>query len=125
LDAPFGRPRVRRKGGYAAVHPATIFSALAFGHEVLDVEIHGLHDVIGSDAARLGGYFLNALRFAGLNKANALFSDALLNPERAQFYLSKLPSKATSGRWLHVSWMIRREVLGAPTMLAKPRWEDH
>jgi hypothetical protein len=107
------------KAGHAAGHPATIFSALAFGHEALGIDLHSLPHVAAGAGVGLVSYFLNTLRSAGLEKTNALVRDALLNPERARLLLSKLPEKASSGKWLHLARLIRREILGAPTMLPK------
>jgi hypothetical protein len=105
------------KVGHAVGHTGTILGAIAFGPEVLG--LHGMHAVAVGAAGGAGAYFLNTLRQAGLNKTNALIRDALLNPERARLYLSKLPANADSGKYLGLARMIRRELIGAPVIRPK------
>jgi hypothetical protein len=62
-------------------------------------------------------YLIGTMRAAGMGKTNALVRDALLNPERARVYLSKMPASADSGRFLGLASSIRRQLIGAPINL--------
>jgi hypothetical protein len=59
----------------------------------------------GSAAALYG---LSTLRAAGLSKVDAMFRDALLNPDRARYYLAKSPRKTEAGSLYALSQAVRR-----------------
>lgn len=77
----------------------------------------GLKGALVAGGLEAGGYALGTMRAAGINKVDAMFRDALLNPERARYYLAKIPpgAKPETGPLFALSRAIRRELAGAQT----------
>lgn len=75
----------------------------------------GLHGVALAAAPLATVYGLNKLRSAGLSKEQAMFSDALMNPDRARMYMSKVkPSDPTAAKMLANA--VRREMIATPVV---------
>ena len=63
-------------------------------------------------------YLIKTMRAAGIEKAEDMFRDALLNPERARYYLAKIPAdaKADTSPLFSLSRSIRRGLVMAPVL---------
>ena len=66
-------------------------------------------------------WWIKTMRTAGINKVEDMFRDALLNPERARYYLAKQPpsQKPETGPLYAISRSIRRQLLSAPMLKDK------
>ena len=73
---------------------------------------------IGAGTAA-SAYLLGSFRAAGLRKAEDMFRDALLNPDWARYYISKIPSKPNPkiGPGFALSRSLRRELMLAPVLI--------
>lgn len=83
----------------------------------LGYEHGGMKGAALAGAGGAASYLLGTLRHAGMNKVNGLVRDALLNPERARVYLSKVPVNPDSGKFLGLASAIRRQLIGLPINL--------
>jgi hypothetical protein len=103
--------------GDAAASHTSLMVAMIEGAR-LGFEHHGIVGAAGGAvAAGALPYLMGTMRAAGMGKANALVRDALLNPERARVYLSKMPASADSGKFLGLASSIRRQLIGTPINL--------
>jgi hypothetical protein len=58
-----------------------------------------------------GGYVVHTLRAAGINSVQDMFRDALLNPERARFYISKVEPHPNKGPLPALAKALRRGLI--------------
>jgi hypothetical protein len=75
-----------------------------------------LTTALGAAGIAVPAYLVKTLRAAGINKVEDAFRDALLNPERARFYLQKIPAKTgdDTGPFYGLSRAIRRGIILQP-----------
>lgn len=58
-----------------------------------------------------GGYIVHTLRSAGINSVQDMMRDALLNPERARFYISKVEPHPNRGPLPALAKSLRRQLI--------------
>lgn len=94
-------------------------SALALGlvEGLMQAYEHGgLHGAALAAIPLGAGYALNKARTSGIAKEHAMFRDALLNPDRARYYLTKLkPGDGGAAAKMLVN-SLRRELIAAPVV---------
>jgi hypothetical protein len=98
-------PLLKKVGEAAASHTSLMVAMIEGGRLGFD-----RHGIVGAAA---GAVAAGALPYL----IGTLVRDALLNPERARVYLSKMPASADSGRFLGLASSIRRQLIGAPINL--------
>lgn len=83
------------------------------------------HTLKGAAMGAAGGgaaYLLGTLRSAGLEKKNALVRDALLHPERARQYMSRVPDRPNDqGLYFSLARQIRRQMIVGPVLVRQPQ----
>lgn len=84
-----------RKHLEEAKRHASLLSAAMAG-SLIGFESAGLHGAVVGAGASGAAYLLGSLRAAGIRRADDMFRDALLHPDRARYYLSKVPVSGAS-----------------------------
>jgi hypothetical protein len=112
-------PFMRRSMEEAKKH-ASFLSAAMTG-SLIGFESAGLKGAaIGAGTAG-AAYLVGSLRAAGIRTAEDMFRDALLNPERARYYISKIPpaKDMNTGPAFALSRSLRRTMMMAPVVTDK------
>lgn len=109
-------PQIERAMQAAKRHTSLIGAGVAGLYAGLHVGgIKGALTMAGLEA---GGYLLGTLRAAGIRKVDDMFRDALLHPERARFYLAKIPPDTLRpAPFMALSNAIRRTLITQPQLI--------
>src|SRR6185312_11896225 len=76
----------------------------------------GIPGIVGAAGATAGLYALGSMRAAGVEKLDAMFRDALLNPERAQYYAMQARPKELINPATRVAKSLRRQLITTPIL---------
>jgi hypothetical protein len=74
----------------------------------------------GGPKGALGGaglYLLNSLRSAGIRSVDALYREALADPEVARLLISKMPSTPEGGKLRQLTGLVRKSVIVGPMLV--------
>lgn len=98
----------------AAKNHASFLSAAMAG-TLVGLQTSGIKGAAMGFAGAGAAYLLGTLRAANIRKADDMFRDALLNPERARYYLSKATERnKKSGPMFALARSLRRELMLQP-----------
>jgi hypothetical protein len=110
-------PFMRRSMEEAKRH--TSFLSAAMAGSLIGFETGGWKGAaIGAGTAG-AAYLVGSLRAAGIRTAEDMFRDALLNPDRARYYISKVPAAKdmATGPAFALGRSIRRQLMLAPVLI--------
>ena len=74
----------------------------------------GVHGLALASAPLGAAYALNKMRSSGLSKEQAMFRDALLNPDRARAYVQKVQPHNAAAPYRVLASSLRRELIATP-----------
>ncbi len=109
-------PFMRRSMEDAKKHASIISAAMA--GSLIGFESAGLKGAVIGAGTGGAAYLLGSLRAAGIRTAENMFRDALLHPERARYYISKIPAAndMATGPAYALGRLMRRELMLAPVL---------
>jgi hypothetical protein len=112
-------PFMRRSMEEAKKH--TSFLSAAMTGSLIGFETAGLWGAMVGAGTAGAAYLVGSLRAAGIRTAEDMFRDALLNPDRARYYISKIPpaKDMSTGPAFALGRSIRRQLMLAPVLLPK------
>ena len=106
-----------KAGGHGSAKPASSISEAMKSGAMLGYVAHGFHGAAWGAATGGAGHIVNALRAMGIDNVQKLYNDALLNPERARYYLAQVPEALPNANGRLIAANLRRTFLTGPQIV--------